>query len=387
MERLRFKDENNEVSKIHLKVLSEVLEKGSKKPVKDKAKYKRITVKLHLKGIEETEPVSHLKDTRPFYQRFNNEIIIGKQNYFNGSVAIVPEKYDGAICSNAIMSFKVKNIDTNYLFYQISRRDFLKKREMLANGTGQKELSEKDFLNFKVEVPSKLEQEKIGGFLSAFDRLIEKQREKVELLRKFGNGLIGSKYDHLSDTEKMSRDKMKLRQVVKINPKTMKLPDKFFYIDLESVEKGELVKISELFLNEAPSRAQRLLKKYDLLFQTVRSYLGNHLLFNDNENLDYVGSTGYAQLRVIDKVSYPSYIYFLFYSKDFKNKVHQLSTGSNYPAITSKSLGEIEVALPNYEYQKFLGDTLSSVFEMVLLEEKKLNHYIDMKNSYIQKLL
>ena len=63
-----------------------------------------------------------MSDKRPFYVRDENELIIGKQNYFNGSIAIVDKKYAGGICSNAIMSFKQKmdsilNIST-YIYHK-----------------------------------------------------------------------------------------------------------------------------------------------------------------------------------------------------------------------------------------------------------------------------
>ena len=54
--------------------------------------------------------------------RNENEIIIGKQNYFNGSIAKVTKEFNGCICSNAIMSFTTIN-DVNVrlcfiLFYR-----------------------------------------------------------------------------------------------------------------------------------------------------------------------------------------------------------------------------------------------------------------------------
>jgi type I restriction enzyme S subunit len=41
-----------------------------------------------------------------------------------------------------------------------------------------------------------------------------------------------------------------------------------------------LEKENEIFLADAPSRAQRLLNKNDILYQTVRPYQKNNLFFN-----------------------------------------------------------------------------------------------------------
>lgn len=54
------------------------------------------------------------------------------------------------------------------------------------------------------------------------------------------------------------------------NPKNEdKLDDEFIYIDLESVEKGVLKSKNIIHLKNAPSRAQRILYKNDILFQSV----------------------------------------------------------------------------------------------------------------------
>ena len=85
------------------------------------------------------------------------------------------------------------------------------------------------------------------------------------------------------------------------NPKNEdKLDDEFIYIyiDLESVEKGVLKSKNIIHLKNAPSRAQRILYKNDILFQSVRPYQRNNYLLNEDDDfLQYVASTGYIQLR------------------------------------------------------------------------------------------
>ena len=160
--------------------LYEILTPGSKKPVSNIADYQKITVKLNFNGIEYTKTDRKMIDTRPFYIRKQNEIIIGKQNYFNGSIALVSKEFDGCICSNAIMSFSVHNANVYYVLRYLSQKDFVKRYEMLANGTGQKELSEKDFLAFNIMLPTIDEQIAIAEALSVVDREIELFRQDIE---------------------------------------------------------------------------------------------------------------------------------------------------------------------------------------------------------------
>ncbi len=169
--------------------IKDVVSEGSKERVADTKLYKKITIKLNFKGIEFVNTIREMADTRPFYIRRKGEIIVGKQNYFHGSIAIVDDKYDGTICSNAIMSFQVREeyCDKYFLLFYLSQTDYIKKKSFLANGTGQKELSEKDFLNFDIRIPDIREQKAIAKVLTTADKeieLLEKQLEQIKLEKK-----------------------------------------------------------------------------------------------------------------------------------------------------------------------------------------------------------
>ena len=90
---------------------------------------------------------------------------------------------------------------------------------------------------------------------------------------------------------------MPLKAAAYINPANRGLPESFVYIDLESVDAGQLKAKERISRVGAPSRAQRLVERGDIVYQVVRPYQRNNLLceFDDDEN--YVASTGYAQLR------------------------------------------------------------------------------------------
>jgi len=173
--------------------LKDILDEGSKEKVKDISKYQKLTIKLNFKGMEKAKVRENMADKRPFYIRKKGEIVIGKQNYFNGSIAILPEELDGGICSNAIMSFITKkDFNNKYVYYMLSDINFINKRSFFANGTGQKELSEKDFLNFDVIIPRMEEQEKIVDILEKIDKIIKKYEEINIITKKMKEAILNS---------------------------------------------------------------------------------------------------------------------------------------------------------------------------------------------------
>jgi type I restriction enzyme, S subunit len=176
----------------------------------------------------------------------------------------------------------------------------------------------------------------------------------------------------------------RLGDVAEINPKTQKLPDEFIYIDLESVESGKLLKENVITSDNAPSRAQRVLRKDDILFQMVRPYQRNNLYFDLKDEIKkYVASTGYAQLRPKDQ---PKFIYHYMHTNRFVNEVLDKCTGTSYPAINSSDLGAIKVAYPTHTEQKRIAEFLSDIdtkIEKLTLKKELTEQY---KKGAMQKI-
>ncbi|MGN8376256.1 restriction endonuclease subunit S [Helicobacter pylori] len=149
--------------------------------------------------------------------------------------------------------------------------------------------------------------------------------------------------------------RVRLGDIAEINPPTI-IPNVFYYIDLESVEKGQLLNKQLMIKNKAPSRARRLLSKNDILYQLVRPYQRNNYFFTLNGN--YVASTGYAQIRTLQN---PSFLYFALHSNYFVNAVLDRCEGTSYPAISSNELKKCEVILPPLNEQAAIANVLSDV--------------------------
>ena len=173
----------------------------------------------------------------------------------------------------------------------------------------------------------------------------------------------------------------KLNKFASLNPKNSTLPDSFVYIDLESVTDGFLIKENTIVKEEAPSRAQRILRKKDILFQTVRPYQQNNLYFNKDG--DYVASTGYAQIRTENDTQF---LFQFLHTERFVTNVMLRCTGTSYPAINSTDLSNIEITFPTLPEQQKIATFLTAVDEKIQqLSRKKelLNQY---KKGVMQQL-
>ncbi len=175
-----------------------------------------------------------------------------------------------------------------------------------------------------------------------------------------------------------------LGEVAEINPTTKDvLPHKFRYIDLEVVEKGILLKHNIISKDNAPSRAQRLLKEHDVLFQMVRPYQQNNLYFRSVDNVPSVASTGYAQLR-----SYQSgkFLYYAIHSATFLGEVLNRCTGTNYPAINTTDLASLHISLPSFAEQSKIAEFLSLLDERIETQRQTIEERKAQKKALLHQL-
>ena len=175
----------------------------------------------------------------------------------------------------------------------------------------------------------------------------------------------------------------KLKDTCDVNPANSELPERFVYIDLESVEAGELKARKITNRDEAPSRAQRLLRSGDVIFQIVRPYQRNNLHFKANESIDYVASTGYAQLRAKDSADF---LFQAVHVDDFVDRVIAKCTGSSYPAINSSDLADVSLAIPGPEEQQKIANCLSSMDDLIAAQARKLDALKTHKKGLMQQL-
>lgn len=174
--------------------LNKIGEIPNKTPISNVDNLRPLTVRLYSKGIDFNDTVKPIisKSGRPYYARFEGEILIGRQNIHNGGIGLVEKIHNGSICSNAITSFCVndKKHSKHFIFLYLSSPTNYKKIENYMGGTGQKELSEKQLLKIKIKLPSIKEQEAIAGILGTANKELRQYEQKLQTLQLQKKGLM-----------------------------------------------------------------------------------------------------------------------------------------------------------------------------------------------------
>jgi type I restriction enzyme S subunit len=124
------------------------------------------------------------------------------------------------------------------------------------------------------------------------------------------------------------------------------------YIDLSSVSRidhtiGEVIEINS---TDAPSRAQKIVNKNDIIFATTRPTLQRYALIDD-DFAGQIASTGYCVMRAKTSEVLPKWLYFNIAKTDFNNYTEKNQEGSAYPAISDSKVKAFKIPVPPLEVQ------------------------------------
>ncbi|HCQ3420773.1 TPA: restriction endonuclease subunit S [Staphylococcus aureus] len=98
-----------------------------------------------------------------------------------------------AIFSPIYITFEVNNAHSPlFIELLVTRNDFINRVRKYEQGTVYERMAVKpeDFLNYETKIPCLEEQEKIGDFFSKLDKVINKQRQKIDELKLRKQGLL-----------------------------------------------------------------------------------------------------------------------------------------------------------------------------------------------------
>lgn len=276
-----------------------------------------------------------------------------------------------------------KYINTPYFKHELHKR--------IIHTAFPKKINLAEIGQCSVNYPKKeAEQKKVGQFFSQLDKAIALHQRKLDKLKCLKKSYLQKMFPRNGETKPELRfegfidawEQRKLGELAEFNPRDT-LPDSFEYVDLESVVGTDLISHRRESKLTAPSRAQRLARKGDVFYQTVRPYQKNNYLF-DLPYDNYVFSTGYAQLRSwVDS-------YFLLsrlQEERFVSDVLDRSTGTSYPAINSNDLAEIEVSVTSNDIeQQLIGTFFKQLDYTITLHQRKLDKLKLLKKFYLQKM-
>jgi type I restriction enzyme S subunit len=182
----------------------------------------------------------------------------------------------------------------------------------------------------------------------------------------------------------------RIKDVAELDPETLgesTAPSfTFKYIDLSSVKGGRIGEHVELMtFAAAPGRARKLVKDGDILLGMVRPYLKPFAKVQSAFD-GHVASTGFAVIRAKTDVTDPEYLYQTIWSDGISKQIHQMVTGSNYPALSVGDVRDLKVPLPPLAEQRKIAEILRTWDEAIETAEAELKAKQERKRWLMDRL-
>jgi type I restriction enzyme S subunit len=250
-----------------------------------------------------------------------------------------------------------------FLKYVIGSSAFTRHVLAVQTGTAVPHISGGQIKSFMFRLPDLREQRAIASVLGSLDDKIELNRRMNETLEALARVLFKSWFVDFDPV----RAKMKGRQPTGMDAETAALfpdslegsplgkipkgweigtlgectdlnpeawsrnnaPSQITYVDLANTKWGYIEATQVYEWEDAPSRAQRILRPGDTIVGTVRPGNGSFSLVAE-EGL--TGSTGFAVLRP-HKAIYEEFVYLTATSSENIERLSRLADGAAYPAV------------------------------------------------------
>lgn len=147
----------------------------------------------------------------------------------------------------------------------------------------------------------------------------------------------------------------KCRPTEQVDPRELGRPT-FHYIDISSIDrdKKEIVSATEIAVDDAPSRARKLVRRGDVLVSTVRPNL-NAVAIVPDEFDGEIASTGFCVLRAKERELKPRLLLYRTMTPDFISGLVSQMKGANYPAVSDREVKESTIPdIPFSEQQRIV---------------------------------
>ena len=276
-----------------------------------------------------------------------------------------------------------------YLNNKLLERELRKLVSSSVRMDGLLNISYEDYTNIKLNLPRYEEQEKIAAFLTLIDKKIEKQKELVELLKKYKRGLLSQifsqklRFKDENGNNYPDWEEKRLGDIcTTFSGGTPSITHQEYYNgDIPFIKSGEIHSDkTEMFITDIglKNSSAKLVKKGDLLFALYGATSGEVDISKIN------GAINQAILCVKSDTLNLNYLKeLLSYNKNQILCKYLQGGQGNLSADIFKAL---KFKFPIKKEQDKISDFIINYDKITHIEEHLLNLYINYKQGLLQQL-
>ena len=289
----------------------------------------------------------------------------------------------------AVISCNHAKLLPKFLYYCLTADSIVEELEIVAEASTSTypSLKPSDIECLELRIPLNLvEQRAIAGVLSSLDDkidLLHRQNKTLEALAEtlFRQWFVEEAND---DWEEIC-----IGDVADLNSSTVSSSyehREILYLDTSSLTDGKFRELQQLSIQEAPSRAKRLVKHNDVLISTVRPDQRHYgIVKSPVPNL--VVSTGFCVITAtaVD----PHILYFLLTGEEMTQFLHSIAEGSTstYPSLKPSDLAALTFSKPPKSRHDEFAAIASESWDKITCNSSQIRTLEKLRDTLLPKLM
>ena len=317
---------------------------------------------------------------------------------------------------------KKEVLDSGYLLYLLQSTQMQEKLIGRSSGTTVIGIKQSELRKVEVSLPPIEEQRAIAHILGTLDDKIELNRKQNETLEAMARALfkawfvdfepVRAKMEgrwqrgeslpglpaHLYDLfpERLVESVLgeipegwemtSLSEFSSLNPESWTKRTRsgeIRYVDLSNTKWGRIESVTNYEADDAPSRAQRVLRPLDTIIGTVRPGNGSYALVSD-EGL--TGSTGFAVLRPLRREC-SEFVYLASTARENIDRLSNLADGGAYPAVRPEIVSATKVPRIGKEIIGEFSRQVSPMLAGMMGNERASRSLAQLRDTLLPKLI
>lgn len=333
-------------------------------------------------------------DTKIFAITEIDDIIYNPANLKFG--AIHRNKFKKGLLSPIYGIFSC-NENAAYIEYSVRRPKFIQNSNRFAEGTvvKLKTLKTKDFLQLKLNVPDKEEQNKIADFLITFDKRITNQQNIIADLEETKKGLLQKifsqeiRFKDENGQDYPEWEKSKLLDLCDVRDGTHDTPkyvDDGYplvtsknLLDNGTIDLSNALKISKVDYDKINERSK--VDIGDIIFGMIGT-IGKPVI----TAFDGFAIKNVALLKKKNRQINFQYLYQYFFSTAIKKQFIINAAGGTQQFIALGTIRSLEIMCPIKAEQQKIADFLSTFDKKITAEKQILSDLQEMKKGLLQQM-
>lgn len=313
-------------------------------------------------------------------------------------------------------------VDLRYLRYLMCGQEYRHEVVASATGTTVKHTSPERIKRFRFRLPSPPEQRAIADILGTVDDKIALNRRMNETLEAMARALFMSWFVDFDPVNAKMEGRWRpgqslpglpahlydlfparlltselgeipegwgvgtLADLASLNPESWSrktLPDEVRYLDLSNTKWGRIEVVAVYSKDEAPSRAQRVLRPQDTIVGIVRPGNGSYAFVSED---GLTGSTGFAVLRPSD-TAYAEFVYLAATAADSIEALSHLADGCAYPAVRPDVVAGTRIVRPSETVLTRFSQEAGALLDRMAESDRESRTLAALRDTLLPKLI